>query len=142
MSSSEKPNILTTKFKVHDDPDDKAFTIEIPWQEKVSKVKQRVKNKLATRLNDDDDIGLYLDVPHNLMEPEENFLKEFKPEDIERNIVVIIIGVEHPTKRDVMWTKTRNAEYHNIDGNGKMDFGDSVGYATGEQKFYVKPRED
>ena len=91
MSSSEKPNILTTKFKVHDDPDDKAFTIEIPWQEKVSKVKQRVKNKLATRLNDDDDIGLYLDVPHNLMEPEENFLKEFKPEDIERNIVVIII---------------------------------------------------
>jgi len=42
-------------------------------------------------LKDDDDIGLYVDDPQNLMEPEENFLKDFKPEDIERIIIIIII---------------------------------------------------
>ncbi len=63
---------------------------------KVSKVKQRVKNKLATRLKDDDDIDLYVDDPQNLMEPEEKFLKDFQPEDIERIIIIIIIIVKPP----------------------------------------------
>ena len=90
-------NIFTIKFKVRDDPEDKAFTIDIPYQDKVSDVTQKVKAKLATRLEEEsaDDINLYSEYPINSvlkpMQPEENFFKGFDRDHTNAIIIIIII---------------------------------------------------
>ncbi len=42
-------------------------------------------------MKDNNDISLYIDGLQNLIKLEENFLKNFKPVDIEKIIIIIII---------------------------------------------------
>jgi hypothetical protein len=86
-------NIINFRFKVHNESDDKIFTIKIAWQILVKDAIPTIKEKMATLYEQiSDNIKLCIDNPKGLtteLKPDDRISMHFNIDHIEESLILI-----------------------------------------------------